>query len=345
MKYPVEKYCVDIDSNILQCMQVIDRSAAGIAIVVDDKCKLVGTISDGDIRRALLKGYSVENPIKPFVCTDCYSVTDEIKRVEVLDIMHARRFQQVPIVDGNNSVIGIHLLYDLLNGIDRPNQAIIMAGGRGTRLGSITKNIPKPMLNIAGRPILERIILHLVHYGIRRIYLSVNYLAEIVEEHFQDGAKFGCSIKYLKEEEPLGSGGSLSLLPFTPKEPILLINGDLVVDIDFSKMLDFHNDNKFYATMGVHTYIHQVPYGCINIDNSIISSLEEKPYIKKNINAGIYVLSPEAVQSIPQNTFFPITDLFLNAIENKYPCGAFKIEKDWIDIGKPKQLMQARGEL
>ncbi len=341
----MKEYCISPDATIIQCMGSMEKTGAGIALVVDDAFKLIGTISDGDIRKSLLKGSSLETKVTHLVNRNCYSVLPEIPRVKVLDIMQARRFEQVPIIDEAGKVIGIHLLHDMLGIVSRPNWAVIMAGGKGMRLRPLTENIPKPMIKVAGRPILERIILHLVSHGINRIFLAVNYLSEVIEDHFRDGSQFGVTIEYLREDKPLGSGGALSLLPELPSHPLILMNGDLIEDANFTKMIEFHTRHEFYATMGVYPYFHQVPFGCVNIQTNRLSSIVEKPILEETVNAGIYVLSPKAIAQVPKDTFFPITTLFEKAITEKISCGAFALEKEWLDIGSPQQLRQARGDV
>ncbi len=340
----MKQYSTSPDASVIECMQVIERTGAGIAIVVDNECKLIGTVSDGDIRKALLSGCSLDGPVLPHINRNCFSVFASVSRAEVLDIMHARRFEQVPIVNQNNRVIGLHLLHDILGNISRPNWAVVMAGGKGKRLRPFTQNVPKPMIKVAGRPILERIILHLVSSGIRRIFISVNHLSEIIENHFKDGSDYGAEIEYLRENEPLGSGGAISLLHEVPEHPVLVMNGDLLAETNCGDMINFHMQNDFYATMGTYSYFHQVPYGCVEINENRLTSLEEKPVFEKMVNAGIYVLSPRAVSAIPKDTSFPITKLFEDALAKNLLCGVFTIEKEWLDIGTPKQLRQARGE-
>jgi len=337
-------YCTSADASLIECMKVINRTGAGIALAVDSESRLVGTISDGDIRKALIEGCPLDGSALPHINRECFSVLPSVQRAEVLDIMHARRFEQVPIVDENNRIIGLHLLYDILGNVQRPNWAVVMAGGKGKRLRPFTENVPKPMIKVAGRPILERIILHLVSSGICRIFISVNHISEMIENHFQDGSYYGAEIEYLRENEPLGSGGAISLLPETPEHPVLVMNGDLIAEANCADLINFHIQNDFYATMGVYSYFHQVPYGCVETRENILTSLEEKPVLEKMVNAGIYVLSPQAVSDIPKKIFFPITTLFEDAFSRNLPCGAFIIEKEWIDIGTPKQLRQARGE-
>jgi len=326
-------------------MKVIDRTGAGIALAVGRASRLVGTISDGDIRKALLEGCPLDSQVLPHINRDCFSVQSSVSRAEVLDIMHARRFEQIPIVDENSRVVGLHLLHDILGNAPRSNWAVVMAGGKGKRLSPFTESVPKPMIKVAGRPILERIILHLVSSGIRRIFISVNHLSEIIENHFKNGSEYGVEIEYLRENEPLGSGGAISLLTEIPEHPVLVMNGDLIAEANCGDMTDFHKKNDFYATMGVYPYVHQVPYGCVEINGNRLASLEEKPVFEKMVNAGIYVLSPQAVKAIPRNKSFPMTALFEDAFTKKLRCGAFPVEKEWLDIGTPKQLREARGEM
>ena len=322
-------------------MRVLDGAGTGIVLAVDDAFRLVGTISDGDIRRAILRGYGLESPVEPHIQAGCYTVSPEVSRSEVLDIMQARWLEQVPIVDEMGEVVGLHLMHELLGRVKRPNWAVIMAGGEGKRLRPLTEKIPKPMLKVAGRPILERLVLLLVSHGIERIFLAVNYMAHVIEAHFQDGSHFGCTIQYLREREPLGSGGALSLLPKVPAHSIILINGDLVVNADISLMIQHHTRNGFYGTIAVHPYYHEVPYGCVDAENGKVVRFQEKPLIQKMVNSGVYILSPKAVGSVPAKTFFPITKLFDDALDNDLPCGTFTIEREWIDVGIPKDLKRA----
>jgi dTDP-glucose pyrophosphorylase len=340
----MKQYCITPDASLIECMRNMDITGAGIALAIDREFRLIGTISDGDLRKALVKGCPLDSSIANHINRNCFHVLPDVSRAEVLDIMQARRFEQVPIVDEQGKLIGLHLLHDILGNVIRPNWAVIMAGGKGMRLRPVTEKIPKPMIRVAGRPLLERIILHLVSCGICRIFISVNHLAQVIEDHFEDGSKYGIKIDYLHEIDPLGSGGAISLLPEIPQHALLVMNGDLIVDTNFSEMIEFHSKNNFYATMGVYSYFHQVPYGCVELQDNRLIGLEEKPVLERRINAGIYVLSPQAVSAIPLNTYFHITTLFEDAIKNNLICGTFLVEREWIDIGSPQQLWHARGE-
>jgi len=335
---------IEPDASLIECIRVIDRSSVGIALVVDEQHRLIGTLSDGDVRRALIKGFTLDSPIRPHINLNYYYVSQSDDRTGVLDIMQARKFAQVPILDEERRVVGLHLLHEILGRIDRPNWALIMAGGKGTRMRPLTDQIPKPMLRVAGRPILERILLHIVSYGIRRIFIAVNYLAHVIQDYFQDGSRYGCSIEYILEEEPLGSGGAVGLLPETPKYPLLLINGDLVVDINLAQFIEYHKNHDFFATMAVHPYVHEIPYGCVGIKDERIVAFHEKPILEKTVNAGIYLLSSAAVDTVPRKAYFPITALFENGLRDDLHLGAFHLEKEWIDIGHPGQLRKASGK-
>jgi NDP-sugar pyrophosphorylase family protein len=233
------------------------------------------------------------------------------------------------------------LLTELVGAMERSTWAVIMAGGKGTRLRPITENLPKPMLRVAGRPILERIVLHLVSYGIRQVYLAINYMGHVIEDHFGHGERFGCRIDYLRETEPLGTGGPLSLLPGPPAEPLLVLNGDLVMQVDVDAMLSFHTTGQYQATVGVHQYYHEVPFGCLELDGARILRMEEKPVLDKIINAGIYVLEPTLLKYVPQR-FFPITTLLEESLARGERQGAFMIEDEWIDVGHRDELRRAQ---
>lgn len=341
---PFSNLCLPPSGTIRNALEVIDKGGEGICLMVDEGQHLLGTITDGDIRRALLKGATLDDCVEPFAKKQFTSVPDDAGRVEVIDLMQARQLNQIPILDKAGRLKGLHLLHEVLGARPRPNWAVIMAGGKGTRLGELTKDTPKPMLKVAGRPILERLVLHLVGNGIRRIFISTNYLAGIIEDHFGDGSRFGCSISYLREspDQPLGTGGSLSLLPEAPGHPVFVCNGDLVTQVDVARLFDFHQDGGFTATIGVRSYAHEIPFGCLEVQDQCVTSIVEKPTVSQLINAGIYILSPEIIARVPRR-FFPITELFDEEVRGGGRVGAFEILDEWIDVGQREQLKQARG--
>jgi len=340
----LKECCVSIEATLMDALCVIDQGGVGIALVVDRDQRLCGTLTDGDVRRAIIRGADLNAELRPHIKAGYLYVLESEGRAEVLDLMQAHLIDQVPVVDEQRKLLGLHLIHGILGAAQRPNWAVIMAGGKGTRLYPLTKDIPKPMVKVAGRPILERLILHLVSHGIDRIFLSVNYLSDVIKNHFENGERFGCQIEYLHEDEPLGTAGSLSLLPDELSEPVLVMNGDLVMSADLGAMLDYHERGNYHATIGVKTYSHQVPYGCVTLDGDCIVKIEEKPDLVQQVNAGIYVLSPQAVQSIPPE-FYPITELFSSALRDRNRIGAFDLDCDWVDVGQHDQLKQARGEV
>ena len=334
---------IHISKNLVDALWSLDRSGIEISLVVDDGDRLVGTLTDGDVRRALLKGVPLESPLAPHIHRNFTAVGPKTGRAEVLDLMQARTISQLPIIDSDGRLIGVHLLHEILGAIERPNCAVVMAGGRGSRLWPITESLPKPMIRVAGRPILERIVLHLVSFGVRRIFISINYLGHIVEQHFGDGAQFGCRIQYLRETHSLGTGGSLALLPEAPEHPLIVMNGDLVTQADLGAMLEFHGHGQQQVTVAVRRYVHSVPFGCVELNGDRVVRVEEKPSMSVLVNAGIYVLNPHLVGRVPKDQEFPLTALLEHCLERGETVTAFEIEEDWIDVGQRDQLRQARG--
>jgi dTDP-glucose pyrophosphorylase len=334
---------VHISKRLLDAMESLDRSGIEITLIVDDEDRLVGTLTDGDIRRALLNGAGLDSPLAPYSQKAFTAVGLRTGRAEVLDLMQARTISQIPIVDGDGKLIGVHLLHEILGAVERPNWAVVMAGGQGTRLRPLTEAVPKPMIRVAGRPILERIVLHLVSFGIRRIFLSINYLGHVIEEHFGDGARFGCRIDYIREERPLGTGGALGLLPQPPSDPVVVMNGDLVTQADLGAMVEFHARGEQAATVGVRRYFHTVPFGCVELEGDRVVRMEEKPRLSMLANAGIYVLDAKLPGRVPRDQFLPLPGLLEDCLARGEKVAAFEIEDDWIDVGERDQLHRANG--
>lgn len=338
----LEHTCVPVTARLVDAMQSLELSGVEIALLTDAEGRLAGIVTDGDIRRALLKGATLDSLVQPHMVREFTRVGPAAGRAEVLDLMQARTLEQIPVVDAAGKLAGLHLLHELIGAIERPNWAVIMAGGKGVRLRPITEHLPKPMIPVAGRPILERLVLHLVGCGIRRVFLAINYLGHIVEEHFGDGSRFGCRIEYLREDQPLGTGGALGLLPERPVEPLLVMNGDVVTQVDLGAMLDFHARGGHVASMGVRLYAHTVPFGCVETQNGRVTELVEKPDLTRLINTGIYVLNPALLARVPGGRDFPITEIFTDCLQRGEPVGAYEVADDWIDVGQREQLKQAR---
>lgn len=332
-------------ATLLDALRCIDEGARGIAFVCDPGGRVLGTLTDGDVRRALLRGAALDRPGAGKAMRRKFtSVSPREGRPEVLDLMRARSIDQVPVLDAQGRLVGLHSLQELVGGAERPNWAVIMAGGKGVRLRPITENIPKPMIRVAGRPILERLVLHLTGSGIRRIFLSVNYLSHVIEDHFGDGNAFGCRIEYLRERKPLGTGGALALLPERPRHPLLVMNGDLVTQFDVGRMVEAHERAGNVATFGMRPYQVEIPFGVVEVKGDRLVGLREKPSERMMINAGIYVLGRRALRLVPKGLEFPITDLFTTCLSRGLRVGAHLIQDEWTDVGRHEELKRARGD-
>jgi dTDP-glucose pyrophosphorylase/predicted transcriptional regulator len=342
-KPDLTRLTVPTGSTVLEALKAIEAGGEAITFVVDGGDRVIGCLTDGDIRRAILRGASLEDRVLPGVMRrDFTAVTPQDGRAEVLDLMRARSIERIPVLSPEGRLIGLHTMRQLVSKAERPNRVVILAGGKGTRLHPITEQVPKPMVTVAGRPILERLILHLVSCGLSRFTISVNYLGHLIEEHFGDGSRLGCEIDYLRETEPLGTGGPLSLLA-PPTLPVVVLNGDLITQCDVGDLLDFHERGGYAATLGIRPYTVEVPFGVAEVEGGRLVSLREKPVERTLINAGIYVLSPETVAAVPPGKEYPITMLFESLLAEGKPVGAHLLEAEWLDVGRHDELRRARG--
>jgi dTDP-glucose pyrophosphorylase len=342
MPSPLEACLVPEGGTIREAMVAIDRAAGRLALAVDVDGRLVGVATDGDIRRALLRGHELDDPIAAILTRQYISIDASANRNDALEFLRARRIAAVPVIDADHRPVGLHLVHDFVDRVERSNWAVVMAGGRGVRLRPLTETVPKPMLRVAGRPILERIVLHLVGFGIKRIFLSVNYLSEQIEDHFGDGQRFGCRIDYLREDAPLGTAGALGLLPERPVDPFLLMNGDLVTSADLGGLLDQHVASGACATIGIRRYLHTVPFGCVERDGDRVTRLDEKPTLSREVNSGIYALDPSVLELVPADRPASTPELIAALLDRGDLVEAFEIEDDWIDVGQREQLAAAR---
>lgn len=349
MSQDLDILLVTLMATVREALTAIGAGGREICLVVDEARKLVGVVTDGDIRAALLKGVALDDPVEPFVTRVPRTVGPGVGRADVLDLMQAWHVEQIPVVAPDGSLGGLHVLHDLLGAAVKPNTAVVMAGGRGRRLIPLTDELPKPMIPIAGRPILERLVLHLVGFGIRHVSIAVNYHARVIEDHFGDGSNHGCAISYLREtpESPLGTAGALRLLDSSQAldHPLLVMNGDLVTNFDVEGILEHHDAADAAATVAVHDYWHEIPFGVVGFDsNSRVVALEEKPAVSWPVNAGIYVLNPAVIDRIPPNVEFPLTTLLADLIAAGQPVAAWPLTGQWEDIGHLNALRRARGE-
>jgi dTDP-glucose pyrophosphorylase/predicted transcriptional regulator len=322
----------------------IDVSGLQIALVVATDNTLLGVLTDGDIRRAILAGKNIQVPVSEVMSVQPIAVRDSTPRNQMLSLMRRNVFRHLPLVDDENRIVGLVTLDELVGAKDRPNWVVLMAGGLGTRLQPLTNDCPKPLLLVGGKPILETILESFVEQGFKRFFLSVNYKAEMIQDYFGTGDRWGVQIDYLHETTRLGTGGALSLLPESPTAPILVMNGDLLTRTNFDKLLQFHEAQRAIATMAVREYDFQVPYGVVRLDGTRIKAIEEKPVQRFFVNAGIYAVSPEAIETIPSQTFFDMPTLFEQLIEGGKTTAAYPLREYWLDIGRLEEFDRAQRE-
>lgn len=346
----ISHLCIKPDSLIRDAIICIDRDEAKIALVVDEERRLVDTITDGDVRRALLNGVDLDEPVrvlKPRKAGSPYpkpvTANKDTDPAELICLMEEHLIRQVPLLDDEQRVVGLTTLSGLLESESLPLQAVVMAGGFGKRLRPLTDEIPKTMLTVGDKPLLESILKQLRESGITRVNLTTYYKADVIAQHFGDGQRFGVELNYVKEEQPLGTAGALSLLE-SPNEPLLVINGDILTGVDFRSMLDFHTENKADMTVAVRLHEYQVPYGVVESDDISITSILEKPIFRKFVNAGIYLLNSEVCRFIPNGQSYDMTDLIDRLIAEGRRVISFPIREYWLDIGKHEDYKKAQKE-
>lgn len=346
----LDRCLVGEQGTLRDALQVINETASSAALVVDPQHVLLGMLTDGDVRRALLAGAGLDDPCLPHATRTPATVTAGSPRALVLDLLRARHFTSVPVVDAQQRVVGLHTLFDVVGGDEVPNVAVIMAGGRGTRLGELTKHTPKPLMTVAGRSILEWIILNLVGDGIRTVYVSVNYLAEQIEEHLGDGSRLGCEVRYLREQpdNPLGTAGSLTLLRDERPdltEPLLVMNGDLMVQFDAQELLGRHRRTGARLTMATRSYQHEIPFGVVESDPAgLVTGISEKPTISVDINTAVYAVDPDVLGLLPAGRPSTMPGLVQELLDRGDRVATWTMSSDWIDVGTPKDLARAKGQ-
>lgn len=333
-------------ATLQQAIQQLDSSAQGILLVTDGEQRLLGTLTDGDVRRALLKHLGLDTEIHRVMNSKPRSASSEWSRARLLAFMEQQQLLHLPIVDPAGRVTGLETLQRLLEKPQLDNPVFLMAGGFGTRLRPLTHSCPKPMLKVGGKPILELILQNFIDAGFYRFFISTHYMPEVIREHFGDGRKWGVRIRYIHEETPLGTAGALGLLPHEEiDQPMFLMNGDLLTRLDYRSLLAFHQQHQGVATMCVREYEHQVPYGVIESDGRRITSITEKPVQHFFINAGIYLLSPELVKSVSTGVHIDMPTLLQQSIDRGQPVSMFPVHEYWLDIGRMEDFRRAQDEV
>lgn len=343
---PWRKALVNSDATLEQAIEVLDKAALRIALVVDASDTLLGTLTDGDVRRALLKHLPLETPVNQVMNGQPKTAEQSWTESRILALMEQHELLQLPLVDPEKRVVGLANLHDILNKHRHDNPVFLMAGGFGTRLRPLTNNCPKPMLKVGDKPILEQILLNFVEAGFHRFYISTHYMPEVIREYFGDGEKWGISIQYVHEEEPLGTGGALGLLPHDEiDQPLFMMNGDLLTSLNLHSFLEFHETHNGVATMCVREYEHQVPYGVITSEGTQIKSMVEKPVHRFFVNAGIYLLDPVLVKSVEPGTRIDMPTLLERQIDGGQAVNMFPIHEYWLDIGRMDDFNKAQTEM
>jgi dTDP-glucose pyrophosphorylase len=331
---------ISASATIKDVLTVIDREALKLALVVDGNKCLLGTVTDGDVRRALIQNKSLSSPVSEIMFTSPTSAPIGTSREKLLEIMEEKSLLSIPLIE-NGKVVGLETLHHIIQKEIYKNPVFLMAGGFGSRLKPLTDHCPKPLLCVGGKPILETVLQGFVRAGFRNFYISTHYLPEMIRDYFGDGAKWGVSITYIHESEPLGTGGALGLLPDEmPDLPIIVMNSDVLTKIDFKKLLAFHIENKSIATMCVREFEYQVPFGVVTSEKQQIKSLVEKPTHRFHVNAGIYVIERELVASVPKAQYIDMPSLFETHIDKKLLV--FPFHEYWLDIGRIDDFNQAQ---
>jgi dTDP-glucose pyrophosphorylase len=329
------------NSSIEEVISNLNASTLQIAIIVNEDDTLEGTITDGDIRRALLKGFSLKSSISLLINRRPLVVPQNLEKPLVLQLMALNRVHQIPAVDERNRVIGLHVWEEFSAPRIKENTIVLMAGGEGKRLRPLTSTCPKPMLKVGGKPILEQIIQRAHAEGFVNFVISINYLGHMIQEHFKFGENFGVNIEYIREDSPLGTAGSLSLLKRQQLKPFIVANGDVLTDVKYSELLDFHERHEATATMAVRLFEFQNPFGVVQMNGINIVGFEEKPILASHVNAGIYVFSPKAMNFLIKNEACDAPELFKKLKENGLNILAYPMHEPWLDVGNPSDLERA----
>lgn len=347
----LSRLLVGPDASLREVMACVDRNAKGIALVVDQERRLIGTVTDGDLRRAILAGMDLDLPAQtlldrrpPTPYPSPLTAPANTSDAESLRMMNQFGVRQIPMVDEAGRVLDVAFLGDLVKEYELPLSAVVMAGGYGTRLQPLTEDLPKPMLPVGGRPLMEHIVRQLRDSGIRQVSITTHFKPDAIIQHFGNGEKFGVEINYVNEDRPLGTAGALGLIEATG-EPLLVINGDILARVDYRAMLEHHREHRADLTVAVRQYDIQVPYGVIDAEGARVRRLQEKPTVTFLVNAGIYLLESTIVRHIPNGQRFDMTDLIQRLLDEGRAVTTFPIIGYWLDIGKVGDYVRAQEDV
>ena len=339
-----KKLLINYNSKIIDALNVIEKGASQIALVTDDSGRLVGILSDGDIRRGLLKGESLDSNVNKIMCKNYISINQYTNKNDLNKLMRSKGIRHLPMIDNKGFIKDLILLEELFKDPKLLNPIVIMAGGKGKRLMPFTEKCPKPMLEINGKPMLGIILENCISNGFNNFYISVNYQKEKIIKYFRDGSSLGINISYLIEDEPLGTAGSLNLLPKNIQEPLIVINADVLTSFNLINILRFHRENNAMATVGVRNYELNVPFGVISKKGIELDSFHEKPSFSYLVNTGIYVLNPDALSYIPSDQYIDMPNLLEEIKSKKGKVVVCPIHEYWLDVGRPESLEKANND-
>ncbi|MCD6331959.1 MAG: nucleotidyltransferase family protein [Bacteroidales bacterium] len=342
--YQLNEIKLQVHATIRQALEVIESGAMKIALIVDEHDRLMGTLTDGDIRRGLLRGLQLDDRITDLYNAHPVTAFSNDPKTKLIELAVSRKIFQIPVIDEQGKVIRLAEIDRLLEHEKHSNLVVLMAGGRGSRLKPLTDDTPKPLLQVGDRPILETLIKRFKLSGFSNFLISLNYKGEMIADYFGDGHRFDVHIEYVTERQPMGTSGSLSLITTSPNEPFFVMNADILTLIDFEDLMDFHIRHETAATMCIREYGMEVPYGVVRLDKEHIVSIEEKPVQQFYVNAGIYVLNPEILDLIPQNKQMDMTRLFELLVQKGHPTRSYPVREFWMDIGKPEDYQRANRE-
>ena len=338
-----KKVTIKSDATVREAMEVLSNGTLQIALVIEGKHHLEGTVTDGDIRRGLLKGKSLDTPVSEVMNPNPTTGLIEEGQVSWQRTMHRHTLRHLPLLDADGCIVGL-TQYKLPVEPTKANPVVLMVGGLGTRLRPLTNKMPKPLIKVGSKPVLETIIENFAEQGFTKIFLCIRYMGEDIRNYFGNGSRWNVDITYLEESEPLGTAGALSLLPTQPSEPLIVMNGDLLTKVDFVRLLDFHKKQHFSATMAMREYSHQIPYGVLELSEGYkLKALTEKPVQRHYVNAGIYILEPDTLKHVPTRPF-DMPTLFEQLISEGLSVGCFPLRDYWIDIGRLEDLEKAHDD-
>jgi dTDP-glucose pyrophosphorylase/predicted transcriptional regulator len=337
---------VNPGAKLEDAIAVLDREGLRIVLVVDGERRLLGTLTDGDVRRALLRHVPMAAPVEDAMFSSPQVALRSWSKERILALMEKQGLLQVPILDDERRVVGLETLHGLLQKRHKDNPVFIMAGGLGSRLQPLTNGCPKPLLKIGDKPILDLIVENFVTAGFQRFFISTHYMPHMIRDHVGDGSRWGVHVRYVHEEQPLGTAGALGLLPHDAIDlPLLMMNGDLLTNLNFHNLLAFHETHASAATMCVREYEHRVPYGVVESDGHRISGMIEKPVHRYFINAGIYLLQPQVVRSVQPGRHLDMPELLQEQIAQGRSVTMFPIHEYWLDIGRLEDFQRAQAEI